>query len=81
MIGGEDGVIIGDGFVVVANHDAVVFVLAGGVAVVPMLDCGEAGELVHGQVIVADIILQQGVCGGHMSQEIVLDVHSPPVTM
>ena len=45
----------------VAEHDAVVFMLARGVAVIPMLHCRQTGELILGFVVVADIFLQPDI--------------------
>ena len=61
IVGGVDGVIVRGGFVIVAEHDAVILVLACGVAVVPMLDGGQAREHIPSHIIVADVGLQQHI--------------------
>ena len=61
-VAGVDRIVIaGEGFVVVPEHDSVVFVLAGGVAVVPVPDRRQDRELVLGPVFVADIGFQQDI--------------------
>ena len=65
-ISGVERVIVRNGAVCILQHDAVVFILPGGRAIVPMLDSRQAGKFVFRFIIVADVILQQPAIAGHV---------------
>jgi hypothetical protein len=58
MVSRVNGVIIVYGFVVISEHDAVVLVLAGGVAGIPVLDGCQTREGIACTIIVGDVGLQ-----------------------
>ena len=57
-------IVAGEAFVVVPEHDSVILVLAGGVAVVPVLYRRQDREVVLGSIVVADIGFQQDIGRG-----------------
>ena len=66
-ISGVERVIVRNGAVCILQHDAVVFILPGGRAIVPMLDSRQAGKFIFRLIIVADVIFQHRTNGGHIS--------------